>query len=99
LAGRFNPEHEYEAHSARQEAGQATEAEGGDWEWYAGRFPAVAHAACKGVFARKTAVDGYFRRAALKACTGLDATGAPVLEMDGAQADYASAIAFEVSTI
>ncbi len=87
LSGRFNPEHEYEAHSGRQDAGRAREVEREAWKWYAGQFPAVlAQAVRERVFAREADVDGYFRLVALEGRTGLDATGAPVLEIEGARA-------------
>jgi hypothetical protein len=87
LTGHFNPEHEYETHSARQASGLTKEAEREAWERYQDRFPAVREQAVRdGVFAREKDIDGYFQLAAREGRTGLDAAGLPVLEMGSARA-------------
>lgn len=86
LTGRFNAEHEYETHWARQDAGLTTDAAQEAWDGYEGRFPAlVAQAVRDGIFVQEKDVDGYFRLAARKGRTWLDAGGGPVLEVDGAR--------------
>jgi hypothetical protein len=81
LTGRFNPEHEYQSHSAFT-AGK--EDEQASWAAYKERFPSIlAEAVRDGVLTREKNVNSYFRTSEHLGKVALDGNGQPILALNG----------------
>jgi hypothetical protein len=87
LTGRFNPQREYEAHRAGDDAEISAATQRKAWQVYKQQFSSVmAEAVRNGLFEHEKDVDGYLRLTARQGSTRLNAAGEAVLELDGAQA-------------